>query len=94
MSEIDIKTEEEGDRHWRYTVELFHEGRHQTHQVTLSWSDYDLWTHGRVPPERVIEAAFEFLLEREPASAIMSEFDCSVLRRYFPEVDDRLPTLL
>ena len=41
------------------------------------------------PPEDDLEGlvreSFEFLLEREPASSIMSEFSLSVIADYFPE---------
>ncbi len=40
--------------------------------------------------EGVVRASFEFLLEREPASAIMSEFSLDVISRYFPEYPDEL----
>ena len=41
--------------------------------------------------ESVVRASFEFLLEREPASAIMSEFSLDVISGYFPEYPDELP---
>ena len=59
--------------------------------MTLSFQDYDHWSHGRVPPSRVVEAAFEYLLDHEGPNEIMKKFDCSVIRRYFPEVDGELP---
>lgn len=93
MAQIDIQSETDIERGWTYEVQVEDSRTHQ-YTVTLSWSDYDLWSHGRIAPERVIKAAFEFLLEREPASAILQEFDCAVIRRYFPEVDRELPTLL
>ena len=37
------------------------------------------------PVERLVEASFEFLLEREPKEAILSTFDLPVIERYFPE---------
>src|SRR5690606_3515059 len=84
---IDIGTETEGSNHWSYEVRVTQNGRAHDFHVTLSWADYDLWSHGRVAPQRVVRAAFEFLLEREAADAILPRFDCSVIRRYFPEVD-------
>ncbi|HET7287831.1 MAG TPA: hypothetical protein VFI71_10190 [Pyrinomonadaceae bacterium] len=40
----------------------------------------------RLLPKRLIEASFEFLLEREPASAILSSFALlPVIERYSPE---------
>ena len=35
--------------------------------------------------ERVVRESFEFLLEREPASSILSRFALPVIERYFPE---------
>ena len=91
MPEIEIGQETEGERRWSYEVRVFDGGRTHEYDVTLSWSDYDLWSRGRVAPSNVVRAAFEFLLDREPASAILPRFDCSLIRRYFPEVDKELP---
>ena len=44
--------------------------------------------------ERVVRESFEFLLEREPASSIMSEFSLDVIARYFPEYPRELPRRL
>ena len=91
MSTIVIGTETEGKNNWAYEVRVEDAGRAFAYRVTLGWSDYDLWSHGRVPPERVVKAAFAYLLEREPAGSILPKFDCSIIRRYFPEVDAELP---
>jgi hypothetical protein len=34
---------------------------------------------------RLVQISFEFLLEREPATAILRRFDLDVIGRYFPE---------
>ena len=94
MTQINIAREIEGKNNWTYEVQLTDGGQSHDYKVTLSWSDYDLWSHGRVAPEKVVHAAFEFLLQRESPSMILSKFDCSVIRRYFPEVDQELPKLL
>lgn len=91
MPEIEVTEEREGENRWSYVVFVYDGGRKYEYAVTLGWSDYDLWCHGRTAPSTVVERAFEFLLLREPASAILSKFDCSVIRRYFPEVDKELP---
>ncbi len=44
--------------------------------------------------ERVVRESFEFLLEREPASSIMSEFSLDVISGYFPEYEEELPRRL
>ncbi len=93
-AEVEIGTETEAATHWSYAVRVFSEGRTREHRVTLSFQDYDLWSHGRVAPSRVVEACFVFLLERESAAEILERFDCAVIRRYFPEVDKELPALV
>ncbi len=94
MADIDVQSETEGANNWSYQVRVTEGDDGHDYRVTLSWSDYDLWSRGRVAPQRVVQAAFRYLLEREPASSILSKFDCSIIRRYFPEVDRELPGLL
>ena len=94
MPEIEVGPETELGTSWKYEVTVFADGRAHRHDVTLSFQDYDLWCHGRVGPSRVVEAAFKFLLENESADQIQRKFDCSVIRRYFPDVDERLPKML
>lgn len=94
MAEIEVGPETEYATHWSYEVTVFAEGRTHRHAVTLSYQDYDLWCHGRVGPSRVVEAAFKFLLQHEPAEDILPKFDCSLIRRHFAEVDAELPKLL
>ena len=38
-----------------------------------------------VADERLVEESFAFLLEREPATSILSAFGLEVIERYFPE---------
>jgi hypothetical protein len=45
-------------------------------------------------PERLVQVSFEFLLEREPPSSILGEFELSDIGRYFPEYWDELPRRL
>jgi bifunctional DNA-binding transcriptional regulator/antitoxin component of YhaV-PrlF toxin-antitoxin module len=39
----------------------------------------------------VVRTSFEFLMEREPASAILPEFSLAIISRYYPEYRDELP---
>lgn len=41
-------------------------------------------------PEQLVEGSFRFLLDREPVSAIMKEFDISVISQYFPEYEQEI----
>ena len=55
-----------------------------THDVTVTPEDVARYAPG-ASPERLLEASFEFLLEREPASSILSRFALPVIERYFPD---------
>jgi len=68
------------------------EGRDRSrHRVTLSRSDHERLRGGAASPRAVVEAAVRFLLDREPKEAILGAFDVSVIPRYFPEFEERLP---
>jgi hypothetical protein len=57
------------------------------HIVTLTHDDYQRLTAGKVTPEKLIEKSFEFLLERESNTSILSSFELPVIGRYFPEYE-------
>jgi hypothetical protein len=54
------------------------------HEVTVWPSDMERYAP-EATPEALIEASFEFLLEREPKEAILRKFELPVIERYFPE---------
>lgn len=94
MADIQVITEEEHGHGWKFMVRVQEVNLVHNYEVQLSWSDYDLWSRGRVAPQDVVRAIFKFLLEKEPADAVFGSFDCAVIRRYFPDVDKRLPGML
>lgn len=53
------------------------------HRVTVAAVDLARLDPGASDPERLVRAAFEFLLEREPASSILRSFELPVIGRYF-----------
>ena len=57
------------------------------HTVTLEPEYYDKLTKGKVTPEKLIEKSFEFLLERESNTSILSSFDLPLIGHYFPEYE-------
>jgi hypothetical protein len=63
------------------------------HRVTLAAAHFARISPG-ITPERCIEAAFGFLLDREPKEAILGRFDISVISRCFPEFERELPRYL
>ena len=58
------------------------------HRVFLSEEYYKELTDGNIDPKELIQRSFEFLLEREPNTAILSEFDLRKIKDYFPEFED------
>jgi hypothetical protein len=71
------------------------EGKGETrHDVTMAQETSDRLTVGKHTPERCLEAAFRFLLDREPKESILSRFDVTVISRYFPEFERELPRYL
>ncbi|MFW6107453.1 MAG: hypothetical protein ACOC8A_02060 [bacterium] len=65
-----------------------------THRVTVRPDYYQKLTGGRVPPEKLVERSFDFLLERESNRSILSKFDLSVIQRYFPEYESTIGKML
>jgi hypothetical protein len=85
---VEVGAEIEGD-HWLCEVTVDHAGRLTRHAVTVRRADLERWAGGaeREDVESLVARSFEFLLEREPANAILASFDLSVIQRYFPEYD-------
>lgn len=70
------------------------EGRSSTtHEVTVAQADAGRLAPGE-PPERLVEASFRFLLDREPKESILGRFELTVIARYFPEYPDRIADYL
>ena len=78
----------------KFKVIVSEEKSRTEHLVTLNRADYQRTTDGDVKPELLIEKAFEFLLENEPKEEILSQFDYTMIDRYFPnfhrEIQKRL----
>ncbi|MFW6198273.1 MAG: hypothetical protein ACOC5E_00470 [Acidobacteriota bacterium] len=61
-----------------------------THRVTVDPEVHQRLTDGQVTPRTLVERSFEFLLEREPNTAILPSFDLPVIGRYFPEYESEI----
>jgi hypothetical protein len=64
------------------------------HHVTMARRTYERLSAGKHAPERCLEAAFRFLLDREPKESILQRFDVTEISRYFPEFERQLPRYL
>lgn len=57
------------------------------HEVTMAESIYKRLSGGKISPERCIQAAFQFLLDREPKESILTRFDVTTISTYFPNFE-------
>jgi hypothetical protein len=73
-----------------FEVQLRDPGGETSHRVSVPEELIEKLGLPRDDLERVVGESFEFLLEREPASAILPEFSLSVISRYFPEYPEEL----
>ena len=80
MTSIDV-THEQGAL---YRVTVSDEHGESTHHVTVTAADVTRYVAGATP-EQLLEASFQFLLEREPRASILSRFELPVIERYFPD---------
>jgi len=88
----DITVTSAGPREFRVQVR---DGEGETsHRVTVPERLIDELELASEDLEGVVRESFEFLLEREPAGSIMSEFSLDVISSYFPEYEDELPRRL
>jgi hypothetical protein len=87
VTDIDVRCEKAGDG-WRCTVRVADGGRASGFDVT-TLDPAALLPAGTIVAgpevERLVAETFRFLLEREPATSILSTFDLTVVARYFPE---------
>lgn len=67
-----------------YRVTLDGEGSRTVHDVTVSMDHVARYAPG-ADPERLLEASFEFLLQREPKESILTRFELPTIERYFPD---------
>ncbi len=86
MAEINVRTTSEGEP-WTFQVSVSEGGSQTTHRVTLTGDAYKRLAGEACGPDELVRKSFEFLLEREPKESILSEFDITVIGRYFPEYD-------
>jgi hypothetical protein len=77
-----ITVEPLSQNEWLVTVEA-----HTTtqHRVRVMPDDLRRFGGEDASAERLLEASFRFLLERESNTSILSSFDLPVIGRYFPE---------
>lgn len=71
-----------------YAVTVTAGARVTRHIVRVPESLLDRLASNAAHEERLVRESFVFLLEREPPTSILGEFDLTVIARYFPEYED------
>lgn len=90
MAEIVVDSLAESDDQSSFRVTVSEETGSTTHEVTLSRSDYERLAREDEPADAFVRRCFEFLIAREPKESILSQFDISVIGRYFGEFEDTI----
>ena len=61
-----------------------------THEVTVTDQSLTDLTDDKVTKEQLLEFSFNFLLDREPNTSILSKFDINVISKYFSDYRDEV----
>ena len=56
-----------------------------THEVTVNDQSLTDLTENKMTKTQLLEFSFNFLLDREPNTSILSSFDISVISKYFSD---------
>ena len=66
------------------------DGMTTTHTVTVTDQSLTDLTGNNVTKTQLLEFSFNFLLDREPNTSILSSFDINVISRYFSDYRDEV----
>ena len=61
-----------------------------THEVTVTDQSLTDLTDNKVTKEKLLQFSFNFLLDREPNTSILSTFDINVISKYFSNYKDEV----
>lgn len=87
-----LNTSDLDPMHFEVTIQ--EDGGHTQHAVTLARNDWMRLAGPDHTPEQCVQAAFRFLLEREPKESILARFDLPLIGHYFPEFEQELKRYL
>ena len=97
-TEIEVATERDAPHGWIFVVHVPAESgggaTRRSIEMTLSWVDYEFWSHGAASPSRVAEMVVRAVLASDPARVLPDRFDASTARRWARDLDRRVRELL
>ena len=64
------------------------------HTVILTDKYYDILTKKKISKKKLLEYSFQFLLDREPNTSILSFFELNIISKYFPEYENQIKKFL
>lgn len=93
---VEALRERESARGWVFDVAVRRgaDAEPTRHEVSLSWADYEYWSHGQASPSRVAEAAVAALIAARPDLTLPDRLDCSTCRRWTRDFDARIAAAL
>ena len=60
------------------------------HTVLLTDEYHDSLTKKKISKKKLLEYSFQFLLERESNTSILSFFELNIISKYFPEYENEI----
>ncbi len=85
--ETSVRSENGG---WTCTTTVRDDTSESTHTVTVRREHLERFGIDEDRIGDLVEASFDFLLDREPKESILNSFELDVIERYFPEYPDRV----
>jgi len=61
-----------------------------THNIILDDDDYFKYNLKNISREKLVKASFMFLLDREPNTSILKNFNLKIINNYFPEYSKKI----
>lgn len=61
-----------------------------SHHVTVKQTYAEQLTKGKISTADLVKQSFLFLLQREPNTSILRNFDLSVIAQYFPDYEQSI----
>lgn len=90
---IRVLTESDARQGWLFVVAIPADtrekaGGEQQIELTLSWQDYEYWSHGMKSPSLIAEVVVRALMQACPDRLLPPRFDASTARRWVRDFDD------
>ena len=87
MTRSSISIEKRNDNVFEVTVA---DSVTTTHTVTVTDQSLTDLTYNNTTKTQLLEFSFNFLLDREPNTSILSSFDINVISKYFSDYRDKV----